>query len=127
MTKISPVGVFWEEGPEHQNYSQRFPNVFKPPFPRRDDSSEDPPRLPSRSTAVWPSLFDSRTRRISLIWRLRLPPLPLRNSRCLLIEGQPDEGSFGTLRNLNLEVVLSVEGEGLGVAGEVHRITILQS
>ena len=43
VTRISPVGVFWEDGPEHQNYLQRFPNVFKPPFPRRDDNSENLP------------------------------------------------------------------------------------
>ncbi len=48
VTKISPVGVFWEEGPEHQNYLQRFPDVFKPPFPRQDDQSEDLPALPRR-------------------------------------------------------------------------------
>jgi peptide-methionine (S)-S-oxide reductase len=48
VTKISPVGVFWEDGPEHQNYLQRFPNVFKPPFPRQDDKAEDLPALPSR-------------------------------------------------------------------------------
>ncbi len=41
VTKISPEGVFWEEGPEHQNYLQRYPNVFKPPFPRQDDKSEN--------------------------------------------------------------------------------------
>ena len=41
VTKISPVGVFWEDGPEHQNYLQRFPNVFKHPFPRQDDKSEN--------------------------------------------------------------------------------------
>ena len=43
VTKISPAGVFWEDGPEHQNYLQRFPNVFKPPFPRQDDESENLP------------------------------------------------------------------------------------
>ena len=43
VTRISPAGVFWEEGPEHQNYLQRFPNVFKPPFPRQNDNSEDLP------------------------------------------------------------------------------------
>ena len=45
VTKISPAGVFWEDGPEHQNYLQRFPNVFKPPFPRQNDNSEDLPAL----------------------------------------------------------------------------------
>lgn len=43
VTKLSPVGVFWADGPEHQNYLQRFPNVWRPPFPRRDDNSEDLP------------------------------------------------------------------------------------
>ena len=43
VTKISPAGVFWEDGPEHQNYLQRFPNVLKPPFARQDDKSENPP------------------------------------------------------------------------------------
>jgi peptide-methionine (S)-S-oxide reductase len=40
VTKVSPAGMFWEEGPEHQNYLKRFPNVFKPPFPRQDDYSD---------------------------------------------------------------------------------------
>jgi len=35
-TKVSPAGAFWEEGPEHQDYLQRFPNVFKAPFPRHE-------------------------------------------------------------------------------------------
>ncbi|HET7689784.1 MAG TPA: peptide-methionine (S)-S-oxide reductase [Nocardioidaceae bacterium] len=39
VTKISPEGVFWPEGPERQNYLQRFPNVFRAPFPRRDGHS----------------------------------------------------------------------------------------
>ena len=34
VTKVSPAGVFWEEGPEHQDYLQRFPDVFRAPFPR---------------------------------------------------------------------------------------------
>ena len=41
VTKISPEGVFWEDGPEHQNYLQRYPKVFKPPFPRQEDRSEN--------------------------------------------------------------------------------------
>ncbi len=41
VTRISPEGVFWGEGPEHQNYLQRYPDVFKPPFPRQDDRSEN--------------------------------------------------------------------------------------
>jgi peptide-methionine (S)-S-oxide reductase len=40
-TKISEAGVFWEDGPEHQNYLQRFPNVFKAPFPRQNHASEN--------------------------------------------------------------------------------------
>jgi len=36
VTRISPAGVFWGEGPEHQNYLQRFPDVFRAPFPRQD-------------------------------------------------------------------------------------------
>lgn len=39
VTKISQEGVFWEEGPEHQDYLQRYPNVFRPPFPRQGDRS----------------------------------------------------------------------------------------
>lgn len=49
VTNVSPAGVFWENGPEHQNYLQRFPNVLeplRPPFPRQDDNSE------SRSATV---------------------------------------------------------------------------
>jgi peptide-methionine (S)-S-oxide reductase len=42
VTKISPEGVFWEEGPEYQDYLQRYPNLFKPPFPRQDDRTEGP-------------------------------------------------------------------------------------
>jgi peptide-methionine (S)-S-oxide reductase len=41
VTRISPEGVFWEEGPEHQDYLQRFPNVFRAPFPPQDDRSAD--------------------------------------------------------------------------------------
>lgn len=37
VTKISEPEVFWEMGPEDQDYFQRFPHVFKPPFPRQDD------------------------------------------------------------------------------------------
>ena len=43
VTKISPVGVFWADGPEDQNYLRRFPNVLKPPFPRQDDQAKDRP------------------------------------------------------------------------------------
>jgi peptide-methionine (S)-S-oxide reductase len=43
VTKISPEGTFWEDGPERQNYLQRFPNVFRPPFPRQENMSESFP------------------------------------------------------------------------------------
>lgn len=32
VTRISPAGVFWEDGSEHQNYLKRFPDVFRAPF-----------------------------------------------------------------------------------------------
>jgi peptide-methionine (S)-S-oxide reductase len=41
VTRISPEGVFWEKGPEEQDYLKRYPNVFRPPFPRQDDISEN--------------------------------------------------------------------------------------
>ena len=41
VTRISPAGVFWENGSEQQDYLQRYPNVFRRPFPRQDDRSED--------------------------------------------------------------------------------------
>ena len=41
VTRLTPEGVFWENGPEHQNYLQRFPNVLNAPFPRQDDRSEN--------------------------------------------------------------------------------------
>jgi peptide-methionine (S)-S-oxide reductase len=40
-TNISEAPVFWEMGPEEQDYLQRFPHGCKPPFPRR----EGPPRV----------------------------------------------------------------------------------
>lgn len=40
VTRISPEDVFWEEGPEHQDYLERFPNVFRAPFPRQDERSD---------------------------------------------------------------------------------------
>ena len=40
VTRISPEGVFCEEGPEHQDYLERFPNVFRAPFPRQDERSD---------------------------------------------------------------------------------------
>ena len=41
VTRISQEGVFWENGPEDQDYMQRYPNVFRLPFPRQDDTSEN--------------------------------------------------------------------------------------
>jgi peptide-methionine (S)-S-oxide reductase len=43
VTKISEAGVFWDAGPENQNYLQRFPDVFRPPFPQHEDESADLP------------------------------------------------------------------------------------
>ena len=37
VTKISEAAVFWEMGPEDQDYLLRFPHGCKPPFPRQDD------------------------------------------------------------------------------------------
>jgi peptide-methionine (S)-S-oxide reductase len=42
VTKVSPEGRFWGDGPEHQNYLERFPRVFRAPFPRQDVRSEAP-------------------------------------------------------------------------------------
>jgi peptide-methionine (S)-S-oxide reductase len=36
VTEISEAGVFWEMGPEDQDYLLRFPRGCKPPFPRED-------------------------------------------------------------------------------------------
>jgi peptide-methionine (S)-S-oxide reductase len=36
VTKISKATVFWEMGPEDQDYFLRFPRGCKPPFPRQD-------------------------------------------------------------------------------------------
>jgi peptide-methionine (S)-S-oxide reductase len=41
VTTISQEGVFWENGPEDQDYLHRYPNVFRLPFPRQDDTSEN--------------------------------------------------------------------------------------
>jgi peptide-methionine (S)-S-oxide reductase len=41
VTKISEASVFWEMGPEDQDYFQRFPHGCKPPFPRQCDTSEN--------------------------------------------------------------------------------------
>jgi len=41
VTRVTPAGRFWVDGPEHQNYLQRFPDVLeplKPPFPPQRDS-----------------------------------------------------------------------------------------
>jgi peptide-methionine (S)-S-oxide reductase len=43
VTKVSEAGVFWEMGPEDQDYLLRFPHDCKPPFPRQDDRSENMP------------------------------------------------------------------------------------
>jgi peptide-methionine (S)-S-oxide reductase len=40
VTKVSAAGVFWEMGPEDQDYFLRYPHGCKPPFPRQDDRSE---------------------------------------------------------------------------------------
>jgi len=40
VTNISDAGVFWEMGPEDQDYFLRFPRGCKPPFPRQADRSE---------------------------------------------------------------------------------------
>ncbi|MGZ4774084.1 MAG: peptide-methionine (S)-S-oxide reductase MsrA [Oryzihumus sp.] len=41
VTRVSGAGVFWEMGPEDQDYLQRFPHGCTPPFPRQDDTSEN--------------------------------------------------------------------------------------
>ena len=41
VTRISDAGVFWEMGPEDQDYFLRFPRGCKPPFPSQDDKSEN--------------------------------------------------------------------------------------
>jgi peptide-methionine (S)-S-oxide reductase len=41
VTNISEAVVFWEMGPEHQNYFLRFPYGCKPPFPRQDAKPEN--------------------------------------------------------------------------------------
>jgi peptide-methionine (S)-S-oxide reductase len=43
VTKVSRAGVFWEDGPEHQDYLQRFPDVFRAPFPRQETAPESVP------------------------------------------------------------------------------------
>ena len=41
VTRISRATVFWEMGPEDQDYLLRFPRGCKPPFPRQDDRTEN--------------------------------------------------------------------------------------
>jgi peptide-methionine (S)-S-oxide reductase len=43
VTRISGAVVFWEMGPEDQDYFLRFPHGCKPPFPRQDDTSVNRP------------------------------------------------------------------------------------
>jgi peptide-methionine (S)-S-oxide reductase len=40
-TQISEAGVFWEMGPEDQDYLLRFPHGCKPPFPPEHDTTEN--------------------------------------------------------------------------------------
>lgn len=40
VTNISDAGVFWEMGPEDQDYFLRFPRGCTSPFPRQADRSE---------------------------------------------------------------------------------------
>jgi peptide-methionine (S)-S-oxide reductase len=42
-TAISDATVFWEMGPEDQDYFMRFPHGCKPPFPRQQQESADLP------------------------------------------------------------------------------------
>ena len=34
VTEVTPVGVFWEAEPEHQDYLERYPNGYTCHFPR---------------------------------------------------------------------------------------------
>jgi methionine-S-sulfoxide reductase len=45
VTRISEVSVFWEMGPEDQDYFMRFPHGCKPPFPRQHDKFDKRPAL----------------------------------------------------------------------------------
>ena len=38
VTKISEASVFWEMGPEDQDYFLRFPTDCKPPFPQQAEA-----------------------------------------------------------------------------------------
>ena len=51
VTNVSEAVVFWEMGPEDQDYFLRFPHGCKPPFPRQDVNPETAPPLPSLLTA----------------------------------------------------------------------------
>jgi peptide-methionine (S)-S-oxide reductase len=42
VTRISDATVFWEMGPEDQDYLLRFPRGCRPPFPRDGDTAENP-------------------------------------------------------------------------------------
>ena len=51
VTRVTPAGKFWVDGPEHQNYLQRFPNVLeplKPPFPPQHDAETHRGRVAGR-------------------------------------------------------------------------------
>ena len=37
LTNINQATVFWEMGPEDQDYFLRFPHDCKPPFPHRNE------------------------------------------------------------------------------------------
>jgi len=43
VTNISGSVMFWEMGPEDQDYFQRFPHGCKPPFPRQDEKPQNLP------------------------------------------------------------------------------------
>lgn len=44
VTEVSQASVFWEMGPEDQDYFQRFPTGCKPPFPHKAEASAEPRR-----------------------------------------------------------------------------------
>ncbi len=41
VTNISEAEVFWDMGPEDQDYLLRFPHGRTPPLPRQGDTSEN--------------------------------------------------------------------------------------
>lgn len=47
VTRISPARAFVEDGPDDQNYLQRFPNVSRRPFPRQGDHADNKDRSAS--------------------------------------------------------------------------------